>query len=105
MQAELLQGMKFEIKSIKENPVNILRRMGYVYQRNEGNEMSFVRALARQGYPRFHIYASLNGYDLTISIHLDQKKETYGNAGRHHGEYEDDGALGVEVERIRKIAG
>lgn len=96
--------MKFEIKSVKENPVNILRRMGYAFQRNEGNEMSFVRPLARQGYPRFHIYASMNGYDLTISIHLDQKKETYGSVGRHHGEYEDDGALGAEVERIRKIA-
>ena len=96
--------MKFEIKSVKGNPVNLLRRMGYVFQRKEGEEMSFVRPLASQGYPRFHIYASVNGFDLTISIHLDQKKETYGDAGRHHGEYEDDGALGVEVERIRKIA-
>ena len=97
--------MKFEIKSVKENPVNILRRMGYAFQRNEGQEMSFVRPLARQGYPRFHIYASMNGSDLTISIHLDQKKETYGDAGRHHGEYEDEGALKTEVVRIKGIIG
>jgi len=97
--------MKFEVKSIKENPVNLMRRIGYQFQRNEGQEMSFVRPLARQGYPRFHVYATLNGYDLTISIHLDQKKETYGDAGRHHGEYGDDGALGTEVARIKSLLG
>ena len=97
--------MKIEIKNIKENPVNIMRRIGYSFQRKEGDEMSFIRSLARQGYPRFHVYTSLNEYDLIISIHLDQKKETYGNAGRHHGEYEDDGALGAEVKRIKEILG
>jgi hypothetical protein len=34
---------------------------------------------------------------------LDQKKETYGNSTRHHGEYEDEGALKTEVERIKSI--
>jgi len=112
--------MKIEIKDIKENPVNILRRIGYSFQRKEGNpastrgndrsstrggEMSFIRPLARQGYPRFHIYTSLNDNNLIINIHLDQKKETYGNAGRHHGEYGDDGALKVEIERIRETIG
>jgi len=97
--------MQIEVKNIKENPVNLMRRAGYAYQRNEGNEMSFVRPLARQGYPRFHMYARVEGLDLLINIHLDQKKETYGNAGRHHGEYEDDGALGPEVARIKSILG
>jgi len=97
--------MKIEIKDIKENPVNILRRMGYSFQRKEGSEMSFVRPLARQGYPRFHIYASVLETTLVINIHLDQKKETYGDSGRHHGEYGDDGALKTEVERIRGIIG
>ena len=95
--------MKFEIKSVKENPVNILRRMGYTFQRNEGGEMSFVRPLARQGYPRFHMYASLSGGRLIINIHLDQKKNTYGNETRHHGEYEDEGPLKIEAERIKGI--
>ncbi|MFA7209617.1 MAG: hypothetical protein WC120_05045 [Parcubacteria group bacterium] len=97
--------MQLEIKNIKTSPVMLLRRAGYTFQRNEGNEMSFVRALARAGYPRFHMYVSVVGTDMKINIHLDQKKETYGAGTRHHGEYEDDGALKVEVERLSGILG
>ena len=81
----------------------LLRRAGYTFQRNEGKEMSFVRALARAGYPRFHMYVSVAGRDMKINIHLDQKKETYGEGTRHHGEYENDGALKTEVERLMKV--
>lgn len=97
--------MKIEIKNIKDNSVSLLRRAGYVFQRKEGAGWSFVRPLASAGYPRFHMYAGLNGMDLIINIHLDQKKETYGSGTRHHGEYEDEGALKVEVERIKNIIG
>ena len=100
---KLIKAMQIEIKNIKVNPVNLLRSAGYTFQRNEGQEMSFVRALARAGYPRFHMYVSVAGADIKISIHLDQKKETYGTGTRHHGEYEDDGALKIEVERLRNI--
>lgn len=92
--------MQLEIRNIVESPVVILRRAGYVFQRNEGKEMSFVRALARSGYPRFHMYVSLVGKDMKINFHLDQKKETYGEGTRHHGEYENEGALRVEAKRI-----
>jgi hypothetical protein len=95
--------MIIEVKNIKGNPVNILRRAGYAFQRMEGSEMSFIRPLARAGYPRFHMYAKISGANVTINIHLDQKKETYGNDTRHHGEYEDEGALRTEVERIKPI--
>ena len=95
--------MQLKIEKIKENPVSLLRRAGYIFQRNENDEMSFIRPLASAGYPRFHMYAKVENFDLFINIHLDQKKETYGQATRHHGEYEDDGALKVEVERIKSI--
>lgn len=95
--------MQLEVKNIKMSPVMLLRRAGYTFQRNEGQEMSFVRALARAGYPRFHMYVSVAGVDMKINIHLDQKKETYGAGTRHHGEYEDDGALKTEVERLRGL--
>lgn len=95
--------MQIRIEKITENPVNILRRLGYAFQRHEGDQMSFVRPLARAGFPRFHIYAKISGSDLIVSIHLDQKRETYGNDTRHHGEYENDGALKDEVERIKSI--
>jgi hypothetical protein len=96
--------MQIEIKNITANPVTLLRRAGYIFQRNEGSEMSFVRALARSaGYPRFHMYVLVVGVNMKINIHLDQKKETYGSGTRHHGEYEDEGALKIEVERLMGI--
>lgn len=95
--------MQIEVKSVKENPVNMLRRLGYSFQRNEGDEMSFVRPLAAAGYPRFHMYVKMNGADMAINIHLDQKKETYGQDTRHHGEYENDGALAEEVRRLKAM--
>lgn len=63
--------------------------------------MSLIRPLAHAGYPRFHMYAFTEGFNLVINIHLDQKKETYGDSTRHHGEYENEGALKSEVERIK----
>jgi len=95
--------MKLEIKNITENPVNALRRLGYAFQRKEGEEMSFVRPFSASGYPRFHMYVKINGADMTLNIHLDRKKETYGNDTRHHGEYENEGPLGEEMKRIRMI--
>jgi hypothetical protein len=95
--------MKLEIKKITENPVNMLRRVGYSFQRNEGDEMSFVRPFSASGYPRFHMYVKVTGTDMAINIHLDVKKETYGDDTRHHGEYEDEGPLKDEVRRLRNL--
>lgn len=96
--------MQLKIENLQENPVNLLRRAGYSFQKHVGNEMSFVRPLALAGYPRFHMYAHVQDtFTLIISIHLDQKKETYGDDTRHHGEYENEGALKTEIERILPI--
>jgi len=94
--------MKIEIENIKDNPLNLMRRAGYIFQRNKKQEMIFVRPLARAGYPRFHAYTKIVKGKLVIRIHLDQKKNTYGENIRHHGEYENDGALAREAERIKK---
>jgi len=95
--------MRLKIENIKENPVNLLRRVGYIFQRNEQDEMSFIRPLARSGYPRFHMYAHSEGTTLVINFHLDQKKETYGAGKRHHGEYENEGPLQEEANRIQQV--
>ena len=95
--------MQIKIENFNQNLLNTLRRAGYVFQRQEGDEMSFVRALATQGYPRFHRYAKVEGGNLLVNIHLDMKKETYGDNTRHHGEYGDEGALKEEVKRLRMI--
>ena len=96
--------MKFVIENISTNPTTALRRAGYTFQHHtDTGEMSFVRPLARAGYPRFHMYVKLDGRNLHISFHLDQKKHTYGNETRHHGEYEESPALDQEAQHIKKI--
>jgi hypothetical protein len=95
--------MQIEVKNVEGNPVNNLRRLGYSFQRHEGDEMSFIRPMAMAGYPRFHMYVKMNGADMLINIHLDVKKETYGENTRHHGEYGNDGALKEEVRRLKAL--
>jgi hypothetical protein len=95
--------MQIRIPNFRENPASFFRRIGYVFVKREEGDMSFVRSLARSGYPRFHIFAHVQKDDLIINIHLDQKKETYGSGTRHHGEYEGNEALKQEVERLKNL--
>jgi hypothetical protein len=95
--------VKIEIKNFSENPVNALRRLGYSFQRKEGEEMSFIRPFSASGYPRFHMYVRLDKGILSVNFHLDMKKETYGEDTRHHGEYENEGVLAEEARRIKNI--
>lgn len=96
--------MELRLNNIKENPAAFLRKAGYVFQYNKGEEMSFIRNFSSSGFPRFHIYAKVKDADLIINIHLDRKKETYGEGKRHHGEYGGESETVVkEVERIKKI--
>jgi hypothetical protein len=109
--------MKIIFEKIKENPTNLLRRAGYIFQRNEGTsastredrlstrggEMSFVLPMAKSGYPRFHIYCHLEDINLVVNLHLDQKKHTYGDETRHHGEYDNSGPVEREANRLKSI--
>ncbi len=96
--------MRFIIPNITSNPTTALRRAGYVFQhQTDQGEMSFVRVMARSGYPRFHMYVKIDGRDLHISFHIDQKKHTYGDDTRHHGEYEESPVLDQEAARIKSM--
>lgn len=97
--------MKFSIENLRINPTTAMRRTGYRYQHRieQTGELSFVREMGQGGYPRYHMYVKMTGTKLDISIHIDHKKHTYGEETRHHGEYNNDGALGPEVERLKKI--
>jgi hypothetical protein len=97
--------MKIVVPNIKENPASLMRRAGYIFQYQEKDEMSFILPLARAGFPRFHVYVKQENSDLYLNIHLDQKKQTYGNETRHHGEYEDSEPVKKEVERLKSILG
>jgi len=97
--------MKITVDNLPADPVTTLRRIGYSFQRKEGSEMSFIRPLARSGFPRFHCYAKVEGFGLSMNFHLDQKKGTYGETTRHHGEYESEGPLKEEAERMIGLLG
>ncbi len=97
--------MKIHVAGITENTVSLMRRAGYAFQREEGGEMSFVRALGQSGYPRFHCYTKVEKVSLFVNLHLDQKKHTYGEGTRHHGEYEDSPAVAEEAAHLLKIFG
>lgn len=92
--------MRLLIQNPEDNAITLFRRAGYTFQREEHGEISFVRTLARGDYPRFHVYVKLVKGGFECNIHLDQKRETYGKTTRHHGEYEDEGALAEEVRRL-----
>jgi hypothetical protein len=96
--------MKITVHPLAENALTLMRRAGYVFQRHEGGEMSFVRELGRGGYPRFHAYTRVEKLTLSLNLHLDQKKHTYGEGTRHHGEYSG-GAVAEEGRRLLSFFG
>lgn len=84
------------------SPIEVLRRAGYSYfQDPQSGEESFVLRLGSEFYPRFHLYVESNQTTITLNLHLDQKKPSYGKQTMHSGEY--DGAT-VENE-MRRIDG
>lgn len=94
--------MKFIIKNPKENPLNLARRIGYYFLRQEKDELSFIRPLERGGYPRFHLYLKENDNEMVFNLHLDQKRPIYQGAPAHAGEYEGP-VIEQEAQRIKQI--
>lgn len=77
-----------------------LQRVGYAPFRDPNTgETSYVRRLASNFYPRFHIYAEEKGEELVIKLHLDQKKPSYVGFTKHSGEY-DGPVVEKECDRI-----
>jgi len=95
--------MKFIISGpLKSNIYNLMRDTGYHFQREDNErdatEYSFVRP--RHGFPRFHIYAKMEGINLALNLHLDQKKPVYQGSTAHSGDY-DGPSIEREIARIK----
>lgn len=86
--------MEVRLENFEESVAYFLRRCGYAAHSGYGEEQSFVRRLTRNDYPRFHVYAKVEGRDLLVNLHLDQKKASYPGAHAHNAEYE--GSLVLE---------
>ncbi len=88
----------------KINVPRTLRDMGYhpIFDRRSEKE-SWVRNLGRGHYPRFHLYIKGTSNNVTLSLHMDQKKSAIEIKGvkRHAGEY-DGLVVEEEMERIKR---
>ncbi|MBT4277490.1 hypothetical protein HOD96_01955 [Candidatus Falkowbacteria bacterium] len=88
--------MKFTIQNTTGyNLPRLMRHLGYVPFHD-----AYTRRLGTGFYPRFHVYADERGNDITINLHLDQKKQSYQNQTAHSADYGDSSALEEEKERI-----
>ena len=88
---------------LADQPRNLIRRAGYAEFRDPNTgDTSYVRRL-HQGafYPRFHVYLKERAEGAGISLHLDQKKPSYGVGHAHSGEY-DGATVEREADRIRQ---
>ena len=97
--------MEFKIDKISKSMNDLMRTIGYkpAYFQKEG-EISIVRQVGRNDYPRFHLYIKQSGLDFSFNLHLDQKKPSYEGAKGHSGDY-DGPVVEGEAERIRQLLG
>lgn len=101
--------MQFEIKNLQESTNTLMRRLGYqpAYFQKPG-EVSIVRQVSRNDYPRFHLYIKEASSQMPgaksylFSLHLDQKKVSYEGQTGHSGDYDGEVVEG-EAERIKQL--
>ncbi len=97
--------MTFKIQKLSDSLVNTMRRLGYrPLGYTPSGELNCVRPLGAD-YPRLHCYVTktlLDGF--MFSLHLDQKRPSYGGETAHSGDYDGEVVEG-EAERIKGIAG
>ena len=89
--------MKISIKNTGENIVNLMRKIGYLFQRKN----QFVKPLERSGYPRFHLYIKENKEEIILDLHINQKRPVYKTVHDHAAEYEGK-VVETEAQRIKQ---
>jgi len=93
--------MEFIIKKVNPNIHNLMRELGYHFQREENKEMAFYKPLSNRDYPRYHVYLKYDN-EMHFNLHLDQKKPVYEGAVAHNGEYNGE-LVARETERIKNF--
>ena len=85
-------------KDLPETPESFMRHAGYAPHLD-----SFVRLLTRNSYPRFHVYLKEEKDRVSVNLHLDQKKPSYGGGTHaHSGEYDGELVKG-EMNRLKSL--
>lgn len=87
-------------KTALNNPDQTIRRLGYgLLMNRRTGQKSFVRRLAGDLYPRFHLYIEEAGDDWQLNLHLDQRAPVYEGVTAHAGEYDGE-VVEREADRI-----
>lgn len=95
--------MKINVENkTRDSVTNLMRSLGYKFQRQERDELSFVKPLTGSFFPRFHLYVRENGENISFTIHLDQKKPMYKGTTAHNADYDGDVVLN-EGQRIKEF--
>lgn len=79
---------------LTENARNLMRRLGYGEQRTRAGQISYVRRVSGERFPRYHAYVEDQRGGIQVNLHVDQKEASYAGSSAHAGEYE-----GAVVER------
>ena len=83
---------------LSDNARNFMRRLGYGEQTTRQGQVSYVKRLGSERFPRMHAYVEDKDGGMQVNLHLDQKAASYEGTSMHGGEYE--GPL-VEQEMMR----
>lgn len=96
--------MKFDcIGTFRMIPKQMLRSCGYhEFVDPNTRELSYIRQIGGQFYPRFHIYIEPLPNGFVVNLHLDQKQVSYRGSSKHNGEYDGEVVEG-EGRRVANI--
>lgn len=89
-------------QNLKSAPKAYLLRAGY-HEFSDPNtgHISYIRRLGREFYPRLHVYLEERGTGVALSLHLDQKKPSYGGGTHAHGGEYDGPLIERELGRLK----
>ena len=115
--------MRFVLENFSGgNVVMMMRKAGYflIGDYREDAELSFIRTISIDDYPRFHIYLRVERVNkvltksgsylriyqkskqIVFNLHIDQKKSVFKNYPDHGAEYKGE-VIEREAERITGI--
>lgn len=84
------------------DPERFIRRCGYGRHKTRNGEVSYVKRVHGDWYPRFHVYILEKKDKIIFNLHLDQRAPVYEGVKAHAGEYNSE-VVKKETERIKKF--
>lgn len=87
---------------LSDNARNIMRHLGYGEQRTRAGQISYVKRVGGERFPRYHAYVEDMIGGLQVNLHVDQKEASYEGTSAHAGEYEGS-VVEREMSRITQL--